>query len=178
MKKFIIPAVLITALLISSCGKGKDGDSSKSPDASPKSTFLVLGETPSSGVDGDIDNPEQSGDPEQENGAGSTPGTGSANNGKSHSNSVSIINGSSTSFHAVYLTTSANGNPGENIIGDTPLDEGEEIVLQFANAPSESLTIIVEDENGIRYSAGGVNLANGLTIELHLEGGVLSAYVY
>ena len=176
MKKIIIPAVLITALLISSCGKGKGDKPSPSPDATPGSTFILLGETPSGDMDGGEDSQSNPDGTEQNTDRNSTTNTDPDKSGQAES--VSIINGSSTAFHAVYLTTSANGNPGENIIGDTPLGEGEEIELPFANAPSESLTVIVEDENGIRYSAGGVSLANGLTIELHLEGGVLSAYVY
>ena len=172
MKKLIIPAVLITALLISSCGKGTDSKPSPSPAASPKSTFLILGETPSS------ESGANTGNSGSEQNGNSTSNGNSNTSGRAHSESVSIINGSQTTFYAVYLATSADGNPGENIIGDTPLREGEEIELPFANAPSESLTVIAEDENGIRYSAGGVNLANGLTIELHLENGVLHAYVY
>ena len=175
MKKLIIPAVLITALLISSCGKDKGAKPSPSPSATPGPTFILLGETPSSEIGENTVNPDNPADSTQENGG--TAGKDTSNSG-GQTDRVSIINGSQTTFYAVYLTTSAGGNPGENIIGDTPLGEGEEIELPFANAPSESLTVIVEDENGIRYSAGGVNLANGLTIELHLEGGVLNAYVY
>ena len=179
MKKLIIPAVLITALLISSCGKGKDANTpSPSPSALPKPTFLLLGETPSSAVNGgenNTDNPDSS---VQEGGNSNTVSNSGESDSNGQADSVSIINGSSTAFYAVYLTTSTGGNPGENIIGDTPLSEGEEIMLPFANAPSESLTIIVEDENGIQYSAGGVSLANGLTIELYLNDGVLEAVVY
>ena len=179
MKKFIIPAVLITALLISSCGKGKAIKPVPSSTALPKATFLTLGETPSSDLDADANNPSNpDGSAQETDAAHTSDGNSGTNSGSSQSDSVSIINGSSTPFYAVYLSTSSNGNPGENIIGDTPLGEGEEIDLPFANAPSESLTVIVEDENGIRYSAGGINLANGLTIELHLEGGSLQAIVY
>ena len=180
MKKLIIPAVLISALLISSCGKGKDAKPSPSPAASPKSTFILLGETPSSDAGTDANNPANPNSDTQSDGSSvsDSRNESASNSNSSQSDSVSIINGSSTTFYAVYLSTSSGGNPGENIIGDTPLGEGQEINLPFANAPSESLTVIVEDENGIRYSAGGVSLANGLTIELHLDGGVLNAYVY
>ena len=186
MKKLIIPAVLTAALLISSCGKGGNTTPSPSPVASPSSTFILLGETPSGEIGDYANNPDSTAGAEQESESGTDNESGSITDensgtsasGYSTSDSVSIINSSSTAFYAVYLSTSSGGNPGENIIGDTPLGEGEEIDLPFANAPSESLTVIVEDENGIRYSAGGVNLSNGLTIELHLEGGVLNAIVY
>ena len=185
MKKLLIPTILSLALLTASCGKKADKSPSPSPSVSPRATASATSPSPTSG---NTDNPDANGTtaaPEQTSGSGYTVDgddstTNAPDNSNSsssgHSDSVSIINSSSITFYAVYLSASSNGNPGENIIGDTPLGEGEEIVLPFANAP-DMLTIIVEDENGIQYSAGGVSLANGMTIELRLNGGTLEAIV-
>ena len=184
MKKLLIPAVLIAALLISSCGKTKNPAPSPLPSTSPGATSSAATLSPSGQPAGASNIPGESDAPNQESSSDNEYSTVENNDSQSgqessgQSDSVSIINGSSTAFYAVYLTTTAGGNPGENIIGDTPLGEGEEIVLPFANAPEESLTIIVEDENGIQYSAGGINLSNGLSIELHLDGGTLIATVH
>ena len=183
VKKLLIPTILIFTLLTASCGKKADNSATPSPSASPAATATASTSSPSAVAGQTTNAPDVTGTPEQTDNSGYTiDGDANTNNETDQSSnrqtdSVSIINGSSTAFYAVYLTTTANGNPGENIIGDTPLSEGEEIVLPFANAPSELLTVIVEDENGIQYSAGGISLANGLTIELHLEGGVLEAIV-
>ena len=187
MKKLLIPAILVLALLTASCGRKSNDTISPSPSVSPMATAAVSTLSPSA-ADGQPDDANAPGATGVTGAAGQTDkggytidentDTSTGSDNSRQTDSVSIINGSSTAFYAVYLTTTANGNPGENIIGDSPLGEGEEITLPFANAPSEMLTVIVEDENGIQYSAGGISLANGLTIELSLNGGVLEAIVY
>ncbi len=188
MKKLIIPAVLTAAILISSCGNGKSP--AVSPTETAKTTDAVTAtdaasaNAPAKDTEAPqfTETPDTSVDP----GTADTDGTDAVNGGDteaandnqsdSDSQSVSIINGSSVPFYAVYLSTSSDGNPGENILGDTPLGEGEEIVLPFANAP-ENLNVIVEDKDGIQYSASGISLENGMAIELRLNGGSLEALV-
>ena len=183
MKKYIVPALLIAVTLISSCGKDKAPASTPTPEAAaatrapskkPVETEIVIDESENYNTE------DKSGESERENDAAEKDADegGSAEestNDNSSNDSISIINGSSTEFYAIYLSSSADGNPGENIIGDSPLGEGEEITLPFANAPEEALTIIVEDANGIQYSTGGINLSNGLAVELRLNNGRLEA---
>ncbi len=184
MKKFIIPVMLIGALLMTSCGKGSEKNK-PSVSGAPSPINRTVTETakpePSSELPGQsaqdkTAEKEPSGENELDEGIGEEARTEEENGDSAEVDSVSIINGSSIPFYAVYLSTSSDGNPGENIIGDTPLGEGEEVVLPFANAP-EKITVIAEDENGIQYSAEGVSLANGMTIELRLNGSTLEAVV-
>ena len=182
MKKYIVPALLIAVTLISSCGKDKAPAPTPTPEAAaatrapskkPVETEIVIDESENYNTE------DKSGESEPEDDAAEKDadegGSAEESTNDNSNDSISIINGSSTEFYAIYLSSSADGNPGENIIGDSPLGEGEEITLPFANAPEEALTIIVEDANGIQYSTGGINLSNGLAVELRLNNGRLEA---
>lgn len=161
MKKIIISVILITASLsLTACGK-KTAAPSPRPSATPSATVSVTAAPQKSDTRDSAKTEERS----------------SENAAAAQHESISIINGSSETFYAIYLSDSAAGGLGENIIGDTPLYEGEEIVLPFTGASQEEMTIIAEDEGGVRYSAGGIYLANGLTVELRLENGTLQAIV-
>lgn len=161
MKKIIIPILIISAVLLTaSCGKKK---AAPAPSVSP--SFVVV--TPSA-----TSAPDKAKNAAKES---KTDKTDTANTAQS--GSISIINGTSEAFYAVHISSSNLGNLGENIIGDSPLGEGEEISLPFENASSDEMTITVEDESGRQYSVGGIYLTNGLSVELRLENGELTAII-
>ncbi|MCD8390554.1 MAG: hypothetical protein LUD03_01780, partial [Firmicutes bacterium] len=99
-------------------------------------------------------------------------------NNEISSEEISIINGTSVDFYALYLSANTSGNLGENIINGSTFGEGEELILPYANLDtSQSLNLIVEDESGKRYIIEDFPISNGAVIEIRLNGNTLEAFV-
>ena len=154
MKKFIIPILLVSTIMLCSCDSEKSAISKVT--ASPKATVSTTApptDTPKS------DTQEKEAIPNQE------------------AQTIYIINGMSAPIYGLYLTANKEGNPGENILGDTPLAEGEEIGIPYVYDLEDKLYIIIEDENGNTTATDSFTLEDGLNIELRSSDGKLEAVV-
>ncbi len=178
MKKLILPVLLAASLLLAACsGTG----ASPMPSPTGASPSPAVSATPAAASATAA--PEESADESEAEDNRSTE-NGGENAGNASDveedepqviENVSIINGSSDSFYGLYITDNRDGNPGENIIGDTPLGEGEEIELPYIKSDSKELYFIVEDEEGVMYTSNAVSLAGIGNVELRLNNGSLEA---
>lgn len=164
MKKIIIPIMLILTLSLAACGKKADTVTKVSQSPSGEA------EVSSEPIDEATELPSASEEKTEDTGKEQT----TADSGEYES--MYLINGTSMEIYAIYISENVSGNVGENIIEGSPLANGEEIELPYINSGAGNLNIIIEDESGVRYSAP-LNLQNGASIELRLNGGSLEAVV-
>ena len=154
MKKIIVPILLTGTLLLTACNAEKTAMNHAT--TSPKATVSVTAsptDTPKTDTQAKEETPTQD------------------------AQTLYIINGMSAPIYGLYLTASKEGNPGENILGDTPLGEGEEIGIPYVYDKSDKLYIIIEDEVGNTTATDAFTLEDGLNIELRDVDGKLEAVV-
>ncbi len=155
MKKFMVPLLLASVLVLCSCNleKAATNISTVTPTATASAT-----QKPKATPQPDAQNTPEPAKPQE-------------------AQTLYIINGMSSPIYGLYLTASKEGNPGDNILGDTPLSEGEEIGIPYVYDSEEQLYIIIEDEGGNTTSTDAFTLEDGLNIELREEDGKLKAVV-